>query len=193
MAAEPAHVICCTAGFGDSLSSNSGKTITSSDSSFPNHIPVYSVPLESSSRRSRPSFLDSLNVARPSSGAPNLQPEKDSSISSHLESSIIGTSGSTYFHNPSVETKTMPPFSNSAPTSVQSQFDHSTSSSISISNNQDILSKSAEQNSGEKKLDFYAPTKNEDFAALEQVLCASDVLIVLCLLNDVVTYSAYCS
>ncbi|KAF7837380.1 Protein BLISTER [Senna tora] len=176
-------------GISDSLSSDLGKTITRFDSSFPslagaatekfdsigsdarlssNHIPTYSVPMDSSSRRSRPSFLDSLNVARPSSGAPFLQPEKDFSISNHLESSIIGTSGSTYFRNPSVETKTVDPFSNSAPASMRSQFDQLTSSSNSNSYSQDILSRSSKDNNREERHDFYAPTQNEDFAALEQ-------------------------
>ncbi|XP_028786492.1 protein BLISTER isoform X1 [Neltuma alba] len=176
-------------GHGDSLGSGWGKTITSSGGGFPdllgatmekldstgsnsghspNHIPTYSVHMESSSRRSRPSFLDSLNVARPSSGAPYLQAEKDSSSSNHPEPGIVGTSGSTYFPNLSMETKTMVPFSNSTTPSVQSQFDHSTSSSNFNSNSQDILSGSAKENNVEKKHDIFAPTQNEDFAALEQ-------------------------
>ncbi|KAI9078796.1 hypothetical protein K1719_039254 [Acacia pycnantha] len=136
-------------GYGDSVSSGLGKTVTSSNSGFTNllgatvekldsavgsssghssyHIPTYPVPMESSSRRSRPSFLDSLKVGRPSSGPSFLQPQKDSSSSNHSEPSIIGTSGSAYSPNPSLETKTMVPFLNSTPTSVQSQFDHSKS------------------------------------------------------------------
>lgn len=181
------------AGISDSLSSDLGKTFTSFDSGFPslhgtalekydatgsdatdspNHLLSYPASSESSSRRSRPSFLDSLNVVRPSSGAPFLQPEKYSSASNHLESSIMGTSGSKYFHNSSVETKNMAPFSNSTSTSLQSQFDHS---SNSTSYGQDILSESAKENSKEKKHDLYAPTQNEDFAALEQVLPTSNV------------------
>ncbi|KAG4394684.1 hypothetical protein AAZX31_20G071300 [Glycine max] len=70
-----------------------------------NHTPIHSLPTESSSQRSRPSFLDSLNVTRPSLGSPFHQSEQDSSMSNHLESSSNGISGSTYFHKPSEETK----------------------------------------------------------------------------------------
>ncbi|KAK4266260.1 hypothetical protein QN277_027210 [Acacia crassicarpa] len=177
-------------GYGDSLSSGLGKTVTSSNSGFTNllgatmekldstvgssaghssyHIPTYPVSMESSSRRSRPSFLDSLKVDRPSSGPSFLQPQKDSSSSNHSEPSIIGTSGSAYSPNPSLETKTMVPFLNSTPTSVQSQFDHSKNFSNFNSNSQELLGGSAKENHMENNHAFYAPTQNEDFAALEQ-------------------------
>ncbi|KAL2947468.1 hypothetical protein AAZX31_20G071300 [Glycine max] len=113
-------------GFSDSFSSKFRETITSSDNNLPslhgatmlkydstgyearnssNHTPIHSLPTESSSQRSRPSFLDSLNVTRPSLGSPFHQSEQDSSMSNHLESSSNGISGSTYFHKPSEETK----------------------------------------------------------------------------------------
>ncbi|KAK7393230.1 hypothetical protein VNO78_21779 [Psophocarpus tetragonolobus] len=110
-------------GFSDSFSSKFRQTVTSSDNNLPsfhaatmpkydstgfeprnssNHTPILST--ESSSRKSRPSFLDSLNVTRPSLGSPFQLSEQDSSMSNHLESSSNDISGSTYFHKPSEET-----------------------------------------------------------------------------------------
>ena len=129
--------------------------------------------MESSSRRSRPSFLDSLNVSRPSLGSPFQQPEQDSSMSNHLESSSNDISGSTYFHKPSEETKTVAPLSDFATAGVHSAFEHLTNSSGFNNNSQDAYMIGAKENGMEKKHDYYAPSKNEDFAALEQVVYAS--------------------
>ncbi|KAH1229192.1 Protein BLISTER [Glycine max] len=108
-------------GFSDSFSSKFRETVTSSDNNLPslhgatmpkydstgyearnssNHTPIHSLPTESSSRRSRPSFLDSLNVTRPSLGSPFHQSEQDSLMSNYLESSSNDISGSAYFHKP---------------------------------------------------------------------------------------------
>ncbi|KAG4394685.1 hypothetical protein AAZX31_20G071300 [Glycine max] len=152
-------------GFSDSFSSKFRETITSSDNNLPslhgatmlkydstgyearnssNHTPIHSLPTESSSQRSRPSFLDSLNVTRPSLGSPFHQSEQDSSMSNHLESSSNGISGSTYFHKPSEETK------------------------IVDNDNQGALMTSTRENGMEKQHDYYSSSQNEDFSALEQ-------------------------
>lgn len=175
------HNICCTAGFSDSFSSKFRETIARSDSDLPsfhgatiskydstgyearnssNHTPINSVSMESSSRKSRPSFLDSLNVTRPSLGSSFHQPEQDSSMSNHLESSSNDISGSTYFRKPPEETKTMGLFSNLTTAPV-------------FNNSQDTLMISAKENGMEKKHDYYSPSQNEDFAALEQVVSTS--------------------
>ncbi|MED6106821.1 hypothetical protein PIB30_008209 [Stylosanthes scabra] len=120
-----------------------------------NHSPIHSVSVESSSRRTRPSFLDSLNVNRHSLGSPFRQPEQDSSLSNHLESTSNNISGSTYLRMPPEETKTVAPL----PNFTTAGFDNS---------NQDALRIRASENGMEKKHDYYAPSKNEDFAALEQ-------------------------
>ncbi|KEH41185.1 hypothetical protein MtrunA17_Chr1g0169181 [Medicago truncatula] len=162
-------------GFSDSISSMFRETIRS-DSDLPslhgatipkydsigyevrnssNHSPINSASTESSSRKLRPSFLDSLNVARPSMGSPFYQPEQDASKFSHLESSSNDTSGSTYFHKPSEDTKSGGLFSNLTSAPV-------------FSNNQDTPMISAKENGMEKKHDFYSSSQNEDFSTLEQ-------------------------
>lgn len=162
-------------GFSDSISSMFRETIRS-DSDLPslhgatipkydsigyevrnssNHSPINSASTESSSRKLRPSFLDSLNVARPSMGSPFYQPEQDTSKFSHLESSSNDTSGSTYFHKPPEDTKSGGLFSNLTTAPV-------------FSNNQDTPMISAKENGMEKKHDFYSSSQNEDFSTLEQ-------------------------
>ncbi|CAL0333542.1 unnamed protein product [Lupinus luteus] len=176
-------------GFSDSFSSKFRETITSSDSDLPslgsaiiprfdskgyevtnssNHTPLTSLSTESSSRRSRPSFLDSLNVTRPSLGSPFRQPEQDSSMANHSESSNKDISGSTYFHKPAEETKDLAPLPSFTTTSFRSQFEDNAIPSVFNNNSQDILMTSAEENCMDKKHDYYSPSKNEDFAALQQ-------------------------
>ncbi|WJX17300.1 hypothetical protein P8452_07230 [Trifolium repens] len=120
-----------------------------------NHTPIHSVSTESSARKSRPSFLDSINVTKPSMGSPFHQPEKDASKFSHLESSGNDTSGSTYFHKPAEETKTVGLFSNLTTAPV-------------FNNSQDTLMIHAKENGMEKKHDYYSSSQNEDFSTLEQ-------------------------
>ena len=167
----------CTTGFSDSISSMFRETIRS-DSDLPslhgatipkydsigyemrnssNHSPINSASTDSSSRKLRPSFLDSLNVARPSMGSPFHQPEQDASKFSNLESSSNDTSGSTYFHKPPEDSKTVGLFSNLTSAPV-------------FSNNQDMLMISTKENGMEKKHDFYSSSQNEDFSSLEQVV-----------------------
>ncbi|PNX97583.1 hypothetical protein L195_g020814, partial [Trifolium pratense] len=120
-----------------------------------NHTPIHSVSTESSSRKSRPSFLDSINVTKPSMGSPFHQPEQDASKFSHLESSGNDASESTYFHKPPEETKTVGLFSNLTTAPV-------------FNNNQDTLMIRAKENGMEKKHDYYSSSQNEDFSTLEQ-------------------------
>ncbi|KAK7344546.1 hypothetical protein VNO77_14277 [Canavalia gladiata] len=178
-----------SAGFSDSFSSKFKETITSSDNemlslhgatipkydstvyearSSSNHIPIHSLPVESGSRRSRPSFLDSLNVTRPSSGSPFRQPEQDYSMSNHLEPSSNDIAGSTYFHKSSEVTRTVPLFSNVTTVNVHSPLEQLTTPLVVKDNNQDSRMISAKENGMEKKHDYYSPSQNEDFAALEQ-------------------------
>ncbi|KAF1896586.1 hypothetical protein Lal_00034285 [Lupinus albus] len=173
-------------GFSDSFSSKFRETISSSDSNLSNlrgasmpmfdsnvyeasnsnnHTPVNSMSTESTSKRSRPSFLDSLNVTRPSSGSPFQQPEQDSSKPNHSESSNKDISA--YFHKPSEETKTVAPFSNFTTASSHSSLG-SPSPLIYNNNSQDMLMTSTKENGMDTKHDYYAPSKNEDFTALEQ-------------------------
>ncbi|OIV98672.1 hypothetical protein TanjilG_23964 [Lupinus angustifolius] len=173
-------------GLSDSFSFKFRDTITSSDSDLPNlgsatiprfdsngyeatnssnHTPLNLLSTESSSRRSRPSFMDSLNVTRPSLGSPFWQPEQDSSMTNHSESSNKDISGSTYFHKPSEETKDVAPLST---TSFHSPFEDNAIPSVFNNNGQDILMTSAKESGRDKKHDYHSPSKNEDFTALEQ-------------------------
>ncbi|KOM34389.1 hypothetical protein LR48_Vigan02g053900 [Vigna angularis] len=120
--------------------------------------PILPLPVESSSRRSRPSFLDSLNVTKTSLGSPFHQSEQSSSMSNHLESSSNDIPGSTYFPKPPEETKSVPLFPNFRTENVDND-NHGT-----------LLS--AKENGMEKNA-YYSSSKNEDFAALEQVISAS--------------------
>lgn len=125
-----------------------------------NHTPINSVSMESTSRKLRPSFLDSLNVTRPSTGSPFHQPGEDASKSIHLESSNNGTSGFTFFHKPPEESKTVGLLSNLTTAPV-------------FNNSQNTLMTSAKENGMEKKHDYYSSSQNEDFSALEQVVFTS--------------------
>ncbi|GAU30463.1 hypothetical protein TSUD_18430 [Trifolium subterraneum] len=118
-----------------------------------NHTPIHSVSTELSSRKSRPSFLDSINLTKPSMGSPFHQPEQDASKFSHLESSGNDTSGSSYFHKPPEETKTVGLFSNLTTAPV-------------FNNSQEKIR--AKENGMEKKHDYYSSSQNEDFSTLEQ-------------------------
>lgn len=143
------------------LPSLHGATIPKYDSSgyearnSSNHTPIHLVSTDSSSRKLRPSFLDSLNVTRPPTGSPFHQPEQDASKYNHLESSNNGASESTYFRKPPEETKTGGLFSNltNAP----------------VNNNLDTMMISAKENGMERKHDYYSSSQNEDFSTLEQV------------------------
>lgn len=176
-------------GFNDSFSSKFRETVTSSDNNPPsrhgatmpkydstgyearnssNHTPIHSMSTESSSRRSRPSFLDSLNVTRPSSGSPFHQSEQDSSMSNHFESSNNDISESAFFRKPSEETKTVPLFPKFTTATVHSPLEHLTTPSVVDNDNQGAPMISAKENGMEKKHDYYSASQNEDFAALEQ-------------------------
>ncbi|KAJ7955523.1 BLISTER protein [Quillaja saponaria] len=189
---EFGHNMRGTAGSTDSLTSDlRGGILSSSGSGFPSlhgasmwrsdstdsdmintstNIPAYSVTTESNARKSRPSFLDSINVPRPTLGTPfkHVESEIYSSVSNNSVSNSRDKSRSTPFHNSSTETEIITPFSNYTTPNVSSAFENSVNSSFSFSNNHKTLMTSANENSLEKKYEFYSPQQNEDFAGLEQ-------------------------
>ncbi|XP_011029707.1 PREDICTED: uncharacterized protein LOC105129379 isoform X1 [Populus euphratica] len=130
-----------------------------------NHVPQYSVTSESNKRRSRPSFLDSLNVSRSSSQSSfrHSEPEK-SFIINTSKSNGIDALGSSAFQKLPVETETARNFSELMPSSMPSSFDHATPFSVSPVNGVT----NANENSMERNHEFYLPKQNEDFSALEQ-------------------------
>uniref|UniRef100_A0A6M2F631 Uncharacterized protein n=1 Tax=Populus davidiana TaxID=266767 RepID=A0A6M2F631_9ROSI len=130
-----------------------------------NHVPQYSVTSESNNRRSRPSFLDSLNVSRSSSQSSfrHSEPEK-SFIINTSKSNGIDALGSSAFQKLPVETETAWNFSELMTSSMPSSFDHAIPFSVSSTNGVT----NANENSMERNHEFYLPKQNEDFSALEQ-------------------------
>lgn len=128
-----------------------------------NHVQQYTATIETNgSRRSRPSFLDSLNVPRVSSSSPfsNPEPEKAESFMSYSSK----VQSKTLFP----ETEEVELFSKLSP-SVKSASASSIVSSLPANNGGDFLRQSINENSIEKKQNFYLPKQDDDFAALEQV------------------------
>lgn len=135
------------------------------------HVPLDSATSETNSKRSRPSFLDSLNVPRPSLGISfqRTEPEKESFMQNTSKSNGLDVLGSSGFQRPSVETETVGPFQKLRPSGVSDAFEHSVNFSLSSSNGVDILKSNLNENSIGGKHVFYSPKQDEDFAALEQV------------------------
>ncbi|KAL6191917.1 hypothetical protein ACLB2K_038306 [Fragaria x ananassa] len=123
-----------------------------------NYVQPESVTPDSSSRRSRPSFLDTLNVSRASSGSPfqQAQPE-ESYFSNSSKSNGMSFLGSLPFHKPSMDDGPVAPHS----------FEHSDKSSLSPSAGVHQQRPIVESNL-DRKHDFYSSKQNDDFAALEQ-------------------------
>ncbi|KAF5736683.1 hypothetical protein HS088_TW14G00833 [Tripterygium wilfordii] len=164
--------------FASGSSSMHGANIQTSDSTgfdsdvrgSLNHEPRHSTSTEGNSRRSRPSFLDSLNVPRASAGT-NFQKEefdKDSFLTSN--SNVIGVDNFGVSANSklSKESETMGPFSKPKYSNMASAFEHATKFSVPTSNGVDVLKPSVNEKTLEKNHGFYSPKQDEDFAALEQ-------------------------
>ncbi|CAN6677521.1 unnamed protein product [Malus baccata var. baccata] len=133
-----------------------------------NHASLHSVTPETNSRRSRPSFLDSLNVSKTSSGTVSQQPEPEGPfMSNSSKSSGMNFLGSSPFHKPSMDDDTVRPFlkfESGAPHASEPSM----KSSLSPNAWMDQQRPTVEGNSMERKHEFYSPNQNEDFSALEQ-------------------------
>ncbi|XWS35060.1 hypothetical protein CRYUN_Cryun21dG0093700 [Craigia yunnanensis] len=132
------------------------------------HMPLHSVTNDTSSRKSRSSFLDSLNVSRASSGSlfKHNQPAKDAFASHSSQFNSINAIGSPPFEKPLTESETMETFSKLRSPDFPSASEYPGHFSVPASNNGDLLS--LNENILEKKHEFYSNKQNEDFAALEQ-------------------------
>ncbi|KAK9991621.1 hypothetical protein SO802_026606 [Lithocarpus litseifolius] len=145
-----------------------GAGLSSDFRSSSNHVPLYSVSPETTSRRSRPSFLDSLNVPRASSGTLFQRTEpQESFMSSSLITNSTDVLGSSPFQKPLVETETMGPYP-MLKTSNGPSVEHSMNFSDYSSNGGDLLRPNTNENRIDRKQEFYSAKQNEDFAALEQ-------------------------
>lgn len=122
-----------------------------------NHVQLFSGTSESNSRRSRPSFLDSLNVARaPSKNSFQSAEPQEFFMPSDLTSDGMDDLGSSAFQKSSLETDTV--------------GQHLMEFSMPSSNGFDLMTSDVNENSMERMHELYSSKKNEDFAALEQVL-----------------------
>ncbi|MBA0879787.1 hypothetical protein Goshw_005476 [Gossypium schwendimanii] len=147
------------------------------------HAPLHSVANDTSSRRSRPSFLDSLNVSGASSGSlfQHNEPTKEVFASQSSQFNTSNTMGSSPFERPSTEIGNAGTYSKLGFSDFPSGNEYSGYFSAPASGNGD-LSKLivANENILEKKHDFYSTKQNEDFAALEQVVTFSILEVPLC-------------
>ncbi|XP_022761970.1 protein BLISTER-like isoform X2 [Durio zibethinus] len=135
------------------------------------HVPQYSVANDTSSRRSRPSFLDSLNVSRASSGSlfQHNQPTKVAFASHSSQFNSINAIGSSPFEKPSIESENVGTLSKLWSPDFPIASEYSDHSLAPANNNGDLLKLNvANANILEKKPEFYSTKQNEDFAALEQ-------------------------
>ncbi|KAH1096251.1 hypothetical protein J1N35_013172 [Gossypium stocksii] len=159
-----------------SLHVSSIQTSGSSEFSFDarsssSHTPLHLVANDTSSRRSRPSFLDSLNVSGASSGSlfQHNQPTKEVFASQSSQFNTSNMMGSSPFERPPTEIGNVGTYSKLGFSDFPSGNEYSGHFSAPASSNGD-LSKLivANENILEKKHDFYSTKQNEDFAALEQ-------------------------
>ncbi|KAM7261320.1 hypothetical protein ACFE04_008687 [Oxalis oulophora] len=120
--------------------------------SFSSQTSLYSATNEST-RRSRPSFLDSINL-------PKAEPE----IVNDSQNNNTNDLGSSAFPKLSTETESSGTFSKFTTRS----FDNFGKSSVFASDGGNLLKSSTNNNSLETKNDFYMAKQNEEFAALEQ-------------------------
>ncbi|XP_059632266.1 protein BLISTER isoform X2 [Cornus florida] len=103
-----------------------------------NHVPLYPSTADTNTRRTRPSFLDSISI-------PRVPSASDQSFT---------------------KTERMESFSKLRTQNVD--VEHSMKSSTSAGNVDDLYRHSVNGNSVEWKNDFYSQKQDEDFAALEQ-------------------------
>ncbi|KAI8004214.1 hypothetical protein LOK49_LG08G02522 [Camellia lanceoleosa] len=111
------------------------------------HVPLYPAVAEISTRRSRPSILDSINMPKD----PLTEPGR------------VESSNSTPF----TETETIHPFSKLRDPNVASAFEHSMTSTVSARNGDDMYGHTFNENM-DRRHDSYSRKQDEDFAALEQ-------------------------
>ncbi|KAJ6356325.1 hypothetical protein OIU78_004437 [Salix suchowensis] len=135
----------------------------------PSHVTPTSVTSESNTKRSRPSFLDSLNVSRSSSRSSFQRTEPEESFIIHTSNSNgIDAVGSSAFQKLPVETKTDRSLSEMAPSNIPSSFDNATKFPVSLTNGVGIMNSNTNENIMERKHEFYQPKQNDDFSSLEQ-------------------------
>ncbi|XP_030470063.1 protein BLISTER [Syzygium oleosum] len=145
------------------ISGHSSSDFNSDLNSSSNTFSLYSTVSESHPQRSRPSFLDSLNVTRSSPSLPSksVEPEEPVMRNSLNFGSIDAGNSNPFRHT---NDGNVGPFSKPRTSPGPDVPMHSISSSPFAFN---LESRTGEQ-SIESKPEFYTSKQNEDFAALEQ-------------------------
>ncbi|KAJ4841157.1 hypothetical protein Tsubulata_016920 [Turnera subulata] len=142
---------------------------SSSDFRSPSsHVPLSSSASETSARRSRPSFLDSLNVPRPAPGPPEITQAENSFMHSSSKSNGTGILGSYGLRKSTAENESMGPLSSMRPSGGPTAIEHSINFSVPSSNGVDTPITNVNEMGVDKKQEFYSSKQNDDFAALEQ-------------------------
>lgn len=126
-----------------------------------NNVPSYPDVSEPTSRRSRPSFLDSINMPR----VPPTEPGRVGLFRPEVDDMDVVTSSS----SPTLyaEAETAQSFSKLR-ASVTGAFEHSMTSSVSAGNRDDFFSHTVHETSMDRKHNSYSRQQDDDFAALEQ-------------------------
>ncbi|XP_043721780.1 protein BLISTER-like [Telopea speciosissima] len=137
-----------------------------------NHVSLYSALPEAGSWRSRPSFLDSLNVPRVSSVSHFPIPESGKAVPVMSKSSKVhSVDGLPSFtsHQQFTGSETLGPIAKSGTQNFNGGCEvHAMNYLFPISNEGESIRQNAEENSIMKKLEFPSLKHNEDFTALEQ-------------------------
>ncbi|XP_028100053.1 protein BLISTER isoform X2 [Camellia sinensis] len=123
------------------------------------HLPLYPAVAEISTRRSRPSFLDSINMPK----IPLTEPGRVESSKFSDRHAVASSAFETSF----AETETIHPFSKFRDPNVASAFEHSMTSTVSARNGDDMYGHTFNENM-DRRHDSYSRKQDEDFAALEQ-------------------------
>lgn len=120
-----------------------------------------------SHRRSRPSFLDSLNLGTASQPT---DPHRGTTVTHNENSNGMDEITSVYFQKPTLEKENVGSFSSLQPKSSPSLSDHPMKFASHSTDANDLPSPFAERIVAEEP---YRPKKDENFSALEQVIAHS--------------------
>ncbi|KAK8539455.1 hypothetical protein V6N13_104306 [Hibiscus sabdariffa] len=155
---------------GPSVQTSGSSEFSFDTRSSKSHTQLQLVTNDTSSTSARPSFLDSLNVSKGSSGSlfQHNQLKKDAFSSHSSQFNSINAVGSSPFDKPSTESETMGIFSEQRSTGTGFPSANEYPDHFSIRDNNDGDLPRLIENISEKKHELYSTKQNEDFSALEQ-------------------------
>lgn len=149
--------------FSETVWSSQSTSFNSGAGNSLNHVPINSTASENTSKRSRPSFLDTLNVSRVSLGhlSENNGPQESFRFSNSKFNSEDKPDSSA-FGKPSMGIETTESLS-------MSRTSEAPKSDLSADNGERFYESKFGENSLERKHELLRPKQDEEFAALEQV------------------------